>query len=391
MLPESENLTKIAFIVNGGSESAMGYRARAFAGCLQSRFKIEVAYREKNKLASIIRFLFFLRQEKPQVSYIFDMGYSGVVAAWLHRLLYRNRMVIDTGDVIYELMRSTGNRSWVGLQLTGVLEKFSLRVADRIVVRGRYHREWLAHRSLSADVIPDGVDTEEFKPLNVSGLKEQLGLDGFVTVGLVGSSIWSERLQMCYGWEVVELLRLLPHVKVKGVIVGSGSGIAHLKNRCRQYELEDRVLFVPHVPYHELPRYLNVIDICLSTQTNDVVGQVRTSGKLPLYLAAGHYVLASDVGEAALVCERDMLVPYDGVHDLDYPNKLAERVEALLDQPVKLENGLRNIAVAKNHFEYSKLADRLAETVNRVLNNNAGQLHEDLDNRGPDAIRAVDR
>jgi hypothetical protein len=50
------------------------------------------------------------------------------------------------------------------------------------------------------------------------------------------------------------------------------------------------------------------MDICLSTQTNDVVGWVRTTGKLPLYLAAGRYVLASRVGEAARVLPEEMLV-----------------------------------------------------------------------------------
>ena len=71
--------------------------------------------------------------------------------------------------------------------------------------------------------------------------------------------------------------------------------------------------FAGQVPYAELPGWLHRMDICLSTQTNDVVGWVRTTGKLPLYLAAGRFVLASRVGEAARVLPEEMLVDGEGI------------------------------------------------------------------------------
>ena len=357
----------IAFIINGDERSAMGERARSLAVHLRERYDVRLQYREGNKLAALFRFHRFLRRVKPRVAYVFDMSYSGVLGAWLYKLTSGNRLVIETGDVIYELMRSTGNRGLVGLWMTRWLENFSLRIADRIVVRGRFHQEVLARMGVAADVIQDGVDTKEFTPLNVDDLRRQHKLEGVLTVGLVGSSVWSEKLGMCYGWELIEMLRLLPEADVKGIIIGSGTGIAHLKERCREYGIEDRVLFVGHVPYEELPRYLNLIDVCLSTQTNNLVGQVRTSGKLPLYLAAGRYVLASDVGEAARVLEPEMLIPYDGVKDEQYPRKLAQRVRAILNEPQKLDCAERQVAVARKFFEYSKLAQRLGDLFDAML------------------------
>jgi glycosyltransferase involved in cell wall biosynthesis len=366
-------MNRIAFIINGDEQSAMGYRARSLAAHLRERFDIRLAYRSGNRLAALFGFYSFLRRERPRVAYVFDMSYSGVLGAWLYRLTSGNRLVIETGDVIYELMRSTGNRGPFGLWLTRWLEKFSLRTADRLVVRGRFHQELLAGMGLTADVIQDGVETQEFKPLDASELRHQHELDDALTVGLVGSSVWSERLGMCYGWELIEMLRLLPpDAPVKGVIIGGGTGIPKLRARCREYGIEDRALFLGHVPYIELPRYLNLIDVCLSTQTNDLVGQVRTSGKLPLYLAAGRYTLASDVGEAARVLEREMLVPYEGVQDVEYPRKLAERIEAILNDPRRLERGAAGIALAKEFFEYSKLAQRLGDCLEMMLMKDAG-------------------
>jgi glycosyltransferase involved in cell wall biosynthesis len=360
-------MTAITFIVNGGHSSAMGHRARALASRLHDHYAIHVAYREDNKLASFFGFLSFLRQVKPAVAYVFDMSYSGVCAAWLYKLLSGNRLIIETGDAIYELTRSTGSRGPLGLLLTRWFEKFSLRVADNIVVRGRFHQQWLSGMGYRAEVIQDGVDTREFMPLPVDDLRKQYGLDGELTVGLVGSSIWSEKLHMCYGWELIEMLRLLKNAPIKGIIIGDGSGITRLKARCQEYGIEEKVLFLGYVPYEQLPRYLNLIDVCLSTQTNDLVGQVRTTGKLPLYLAAGRYILASNLGEAALVLDREMLVDYDGVKDGQYPRKLADRITNILEHPEILRQASDHITLAKEHFDYSILGERLHQCLETTI------------------------
>ena len=363
-------MTTIAFIINGSRESAMGYRARSLAAHLQSRYDIRLAYREGNKIAALFKFLSFLRHLKPEVTYVFDMSYAGVLGAWFYKLVSGNRLIVETGDAIYELMRSTGNRGLLGLWLTRWFEKFSLRAASRIVVRGRFHQLWLSEMGLTADVIQDGVDTREFTPFDARELRRQHGLDEVLTVGFVGSTVWSEKLQMCYGWELVEMLSLLKQAPVRGIIIGDGSGLAQLKARCHEYGIEDKVLFLGYVPYQQLPRCLNLIDVCLSTQTNDLVGQVRTSGKLPLYLATGRYVLASEVGEAALVLDQEMLLKYEGVKDQQYPQRLAERIENILADPRRLERAAGHVALAKEFFEYSKLAERLSSVIENVMRPN---------------------
>lgn len=360
-------MTRVAFIVNGDYDSAMGHRARAFAQRLAAHYDIRLAYRAARKLTAIFRFFAFLVGARPRLTYVFDMAYSGVLGAALYRTLSGTQLVIETGDAIYELAKSSGMRGPLGLWLTRWLENFSLRIADRIVVRGSFHQRWLAEQGIESDVIQDGIDTGKFKPEDVVALRRQLRLDGVLTVGLVGSSVWSEKLQWCYGWELVETIRLLKDRPVEGLMIGDGSGIARLKSLCREYGIEDRVRFWGYVPYAELTQKLNLMDVCLSTQTNDLVGQVRTTGKLPLYLATGRYVLASEVGEAAILLDRAMLVPYDGVADRDYPRKLAERLSALIEQPELLTRAAGNTALARRHFDYDVLAERLRGLIETTL------------------------
>lgn len=360
-------MTRILFLVNGAQESAMAIRTRSFDRGLENEFQTEIAYRTASKVYSILRFLWRAIRFRPDLCYVLDMGYSGVLAAGIFALLGRCRVVLDTGDAIYELSRLSGNRSRAGLWLTKQLERFALRISCRVVVRSHPHQEYLAGQGITTDVIPDGVDTDQFSPRPDSGLRRQYGLEGFTVIGLLGSVVWNPRWQMCYGWELVEVIDRLRHLPVKGLLIGDGSGLPWLQAQCASRGLTDRVVLLGRVPYENLPPLLNLMDICLSTQTNDLAGQVRTTGKLPLYLACGRFVLATAVGEAARILPAEMLLPYNGTKDTEYPGRLAVRVQELLERPGTLQNGEASRQIALTHFDYQMLKSRLRETLRRAI------------------------
>jgi glycosyltransferase involved in cell wall biosynthesis len=361
------NRPKIVFLVNGAPNSPMDIRARALAGRLRDKFKVHLSYRSAHKLVSIWRFLFFLMRVRPAGCYVVDMAFSGVLAAAFYRAISSCRVIVDTGDSIYELSRLSGTRSSIGVWLTKCLEKLGLAISDRVVVRSHEHQALLSRQKIAAEVVPDGVDLAQFRPQAEAELRRQFGLDGVVTVGVLGSLIWSPRWQMCYGWDLIEAIHLLRDLPVKGVIIGDGTGLPFLKKQCAAYGLEDRIVFIGRVPYDALPRYLNLLDICLSTQSNDLAGQVRTTGKLPLYLACGRFVLASEVGEAARVLPPEMLVPYHGTKDEQYPQRLAERITTLVAHPERLNRQAESRTVAQNNFDYSVLAAKVGQTIQEIL------------------------
>lgn len=351
----------VVFLVNGRFHSAMGHRARGLATHLESDHHVHIYYRSRQKLLSILRFIKLQAKVRPEITYVFDMSYSGVLAAACYKLFARNHLVIDTGDAIYELVKSFGGFGAVSRLLVRVLEQFSCLVANHVVVRGTFHQRWLARRGIASTVIQDGVETDLFRPLPVADLRKEFGLEGHFTVGALGTSVWSDKCQMCFGWELVEVMRLLKNRPVKAIIIGDGSGIPRLKRLTEEYGIEDKVLFLDYIPYTELPRYINLMDVCLSSQPNILPYQVRTTGKLPLYLASGCFVLASRVGEAALVLGDDMLVQYDGLKDVEYPRRLAERIVDLMEHPDKLEVAAFTTQLATRNFDYSVLASKVAD------------------------------
>jgi glycosyltransferase involved in cell wall biosynthesis len=84
-------------------------------------------------------------------------------------------------------------------------------------------------------------------------------------------------------------------------------------------------------------------------------------------MAAGRYILATDVGEASLVLPEAMRVPYQGVVDRAYPARLAERVEGLLARPEQLQTAESLVGVARERFDYPVLAARVLQVLERVL------------------------
>jgi len=294
-----------------------------------------------------------------------DMAASGVVAAIAYKIMTRARVVVDTGDVISALARTLG-RGWMGQRLTELLERLSLRCADLLIVRGHGHQEWLTRCGFTrVEVIPDGVDTRVFRPISVETLRRRWNVEGKLVVGVVGSLHWSPRVGFCYGWELIEALARAREAPLVGVIVGDGSGLPRLKERARAAGIADRVHFVGRVPLEQLPAYINLMDVCLSTQTNDLVGRVRTTGKLPLYLACGRFVLASRVGEAARLLPEEMLLSYESLDQ--YVEALAERLRWLVRHPEVLALGRANVALARRHFDYDVLTRRLRSILERML------------------------
>jgi Glycosyl transferases group 1 len=337
----------------------MAERARAFASRLAPAWSASIICRRGSRVESARRFRSVLVDQQPTVTYAMDMGVDAVTAAAWHRVSSGTRLVVDTGDAITALARSSGLRGPVGRLATAGVEETALRISDHVVVRGSHHRELLAARGVASTFVPDGVDLQRFKPVDGSALRQRLGLQDTLIVGLVGSSVWSPRLGLAYGWDLVELLALTRDLPVRGLLIGDGSGLERLAGRARELGVADRLVLAGRQPLADLPTWLAACDVCLSTQTNDTPGRVRTTGKLPLYLATGRYILASNVGEAARVLPEEMLVPYDGTIDRAYPVRLANRVRQLMAHPERLARGASGVDLARRHFDYDRLARRL--------------------------------
>ncbi len=360
---------KLLFFINGFKASSAGIRARMFAEKLPSEWEIHFNYRPTQKWKGIIPFIQSALHLQPDIIYVMDTAYTGVLAGFISKGLTGCKLITDTGDVAYELAKSSGTYSKQQLALINWIEQMAITNSDCLVVRGSYHKSYLEKQGMDNVVfIADGVDMSSAEAVDSTVMRTQLGLGNHLVVGMVGTMIWSEKHQMCYGWDIVEALGLLKSMPVKALLVGDGDGRRILENRVRELDIADRVIFTGQIPYDDVPSYLSAMDVCVSTQSNDLVGMVRTTGKLPLYLAYGKYVIATDVGEAKKVLPGvGCLMPYTAVRDDEHPARLAQHLKKLLDQPEILQITEEAKQVAKDNFDYEILARRLEKICQTVL------------------------
>lgn len=360
---------KLTFFVNGSSKSSAAVRALHLAQGFPKNWDVRFNYRFRSKWRSILAFLFDILCQKPNLIYVIDTAYSGVLAAFLAKHFLRCRFILDTGDVAFELAQSVGTYSVFQLTLIKWVEKLAIQQSDCIIVRGSYHKELLEKQGIGhVEFIPDGVPTSNVAILDHTKIKEDLGLSDGLTVGLIGTMSWSERHRMCYGWDIIEALALLKEEPIMGLLVGDGNGRPILEARAKELGISDKVKFVGQVPYTEISQYLAAMDACVSTQSNDLVGMVRTTGKLPLYLAHGKYVIATDVGEAQKVLPGiGCLLPYEGVRDNNHPIRLAQELKRLMSDPKSLEISDKAMQVAKDNFDYEMLAGKLEKILNELV------------------------
>ena len=351
------NFPRLTFLVHGRSDSIEAVRARGLAQQYPPE-KIRFLFRETTRAITAKLWREDLRAHPPELLYVLNTALPGVPLALEKKFLKKIPFLLDTGDVIYEMARASGINAGWRLPFLRVTETLAQRHARAIVVRGTRHREHLQTQGLrDVTVIRDGyVPAPPPAPANLAVLRKLLGLRDDFIVGVMGSLVFSPRLGICYGWDLVRALTELRDLPVRGLVIGDGPGRPWLENLAYKCGVKDRLIFAGRIPYTEVPTHLRLLDIALSTQTNNLPGQVRTTGKLPEYLAAERFILATRVGEAALVLPDAMLLDYAGAVDPTYPHRLAARIRTLIRDPQTLALRHQLPALAEKLFSYQTLS-----------------------------------
>jgi glycosyltransferase involved in cell wall biosynthesis len=156
---------------------------------------------------------------------------------------------------------------------------------------------------------------------------------------------------------------------VVALIVGDGDGLPWLERRAAELGVASRCRFVGRVDSNEVDRYVSAMDAGISTQSNDDVGAVRTTGKLPVYLACECPVIASHVGEAArLLGPLGWTLPYRDTLDRRYPRRLAERLRTWASDPPAVHARRREQALhlSRTAFDPEAAAARMLAVVDHV-------------------------
>jgi glycosyltransferase involved in cell wall biosynthesis len=354
-------------LVNGPADSVQGPRARALFGP-----DAAIVYKERGRIGSARPIWSALRERRAGWVYCIDLGIPAApLAAWNRRRRPDVPLVYEIGDPARPLLANQRRPRWE-VAVADTLDRRLTGRADRLVFRGSYLAAYFASIVKGGVLppwiwLPDGADlsASAFAPRRddpaVRALRSRHGLEGKFVVGIVGSIHYNPAIDWYYGWDLAAALALIPPARpVVGVVVGDGPGRHALEAARDRLNLGDRLKLVGRATRDEVPLWVNVFDVGLSTQTDDPVGWGRTTAKLPEYLGCGTVVVATDVGEAhRWLAPSGQTLTYRGLRDDGYPERLAKRFETLLDAdlgPLRLHNR----ALAERLFDYDILRRRLA-------------------------------
>jgi Glycosyl transferases group 1 len=293
-----------------------------------------------------------------------------LLGAWLGRLLFSTPFLVDTGDLLRESVKTAG-RSRPYCWVVGAYEAMSVRVPDAMVVRGSRHVALLQGTLMRRRVVlvRDGVECDAFARRDGAATRHNIGAgEGTTVLGIVSTIGFEPRLDLpSPGWDVVECLARLGDLDVMGLVIGDGPGLAMLRELAAQRGVAAKMRWVSRVPLEALPAWLSAIDIFLHTALNNPMSAVRTTGKLPILLAAGCAAVVSEVGEAARVLQgTGLLLHFDGTPG-EYAVQLAERVRGLIERH-ELERW-REVGpkLARREFDYAALSATAEELVRDLI------------------------
>lgn len=155
-------------------------------------------------------------------------------------------------------------------RITSFLTKYSLRRAELITCEAEHlskHLVSLGANPRKIKLVCWGIDTDKFSP----GSKDKKLIEA---LGIANSPviISSRFLEPIY--DVESLAEAIPIIlrrepKAKFLIVGRGSQEIKLKELATSLGVASSVVFTGYIPNDELPRYLRIADIYVSTSLSD--------------------------------------------------------------------------------------------------------------------------
>lgn len=237
---------------------------------------------------------------------------------------------------------------------TGLIVKFALRRADLITCDAEHIKAPLVELGANPakiNLINFGIDVQKFSP----GPKDEELIrkleisDSPVTISL-------RSLEPIYG--IDSLVNAVPLVlkevpEAKFLIAGKGSQEAKLRELAKSLGIDGSIKFVGLIPNDELPRYLRVADVYVSTSLSDAGIAASTAEAMACELP----VVITDFGDNRKWVEdggNGFLVP------LRNPEALASRILTLLsDEEKRIKFGQIGRRIIKERMNMEKEMQRM--------------------------------
>lgn len=254
------------------------------------------------------------------------------------------------------------------------LEK--LKVPDKLVVVAEGIKEHFVQLGISEEkflVVPNGVNTKIFRPMNTMECRKALGLSNSPLLTFVGAFRVYQGLEYAIR-ALPAVLRYFPEAKL--VLVGDSEIKDGFQFRPTRQDLEvlgsklgvlEHLIFTGFVPQERVALYINASDVCIAPTMQATSG---LSFKLFEYMACGKPVvvffardtndIAKKSGEAILTAR-----PAD-------PEDLSQKIVTLLtDHKRRGIMGERALRFVRSNHDWRIISQRILNEMEKIVSTDA--------------------
>ena len=235
--------------------------------------------------------------------------------------------------------------------------KYNLKHSDRVTTVSPALQEMVNEMGINCYVIPNGVATDYFRPMDTMIGRNLCGLskDEFV-IGFLGGI---ERR-----FELDEVLKTLPHLikynnKTRLLTVGGSlftDYLDELKVLSENMNLSDRVIFTGLIEHIELPKYISAMDACIIPLKSQEWYGISMSNKFFEYSACGKPVLIKPA-------QGIIALGWDNTYVYENNTQFVEKIKYIMDNP-------RDYNPDVEEYSWKKRGDDLERELFKLLEKN---------------------
>lgn len=236
------------------------------------------------------------KEHNPDI--IYERRTSPKIGYALHKLLKIPYAVEINAIVEEEKILLTGegdSASFKGFRKnmrTRFFKEAALIVAVTPGIKEHIHKLYNVPKKRIA-VVPNGANTELFKPMDRETCTRELGLDPDKQYICFTGNLapWQGLMHMVDA--MPQILKEMANAVL--LIVGGGKEKVALEKRTGELKLKDNIIFTGWVDYEKVPIYINASDVCVAPLAEGRERSGSSAIKIYEYLACGKPVIASRV------------------------------------------------------------------------------------------------
>jgi glycosyltransferase involved in cell wall biosynthesis len=293
----------------------------------------------------------FVNTIKPDIIHVEEEpdSLAAVEAVWARQLWASTaRLVLFTWQNIRRKRRAAVEQ----------LARYVLQHVDHVIAGNREATDVLYQQGYKGPVtiLPQlGVDTETFKPREASTLRHQLGLGRFV-VGFAGRFVPAKGLDI--------LIKAAAQLNDSHVLlVGRGPMQTMVESLAYSLGLAGRLTIIGAVPHHQVPLYLNAMDVLVLPSRTTPQWKEQFGHVLIEAMACGTPVIGSDSGAIPEVIDSAGLIFQESDE-----NALADHLRRLAGNPDELRQmSQRGLERVISLYTHEHIAERTMQIYRSML------------------------